>query len=96
MTIAIYWFRSDLRLRDNPAFTQACKDEETLLPIFINQAHLTRDTVWGFPRINQHRKVFLQESFCDLREQLRMRGSDLFEMNGDSLQIFQDYEVNLI
>jgi len=90
MTIAIYWFRSDLRLRDNPAFTQACKDEETLLPIFINQAHLTRDTVWGFPRINQHRKVFLQESLCDLREQLRMRGSDLFEMNGDSLQIFQD------
>ncbi len=90
MTTAIYWFRSDLRLIDCPAFRQACKDADFLLPIYIHQASLEKETAWGFLRMNEHRKAFLQESLDDLRMQLRDLGSDLFEMRGDPLEVFQD------
>jgi len=92
MTTAIYWFRSDLRMRDNPAFTQACENVESLLPIFIHQDSLALETQWSFPRVTKNRHVFLQESLQDLGEQLRLRGSDLFEVRGNPLEIFQDLE----
>jgi len=95
MTTAIYWFRSDLRLRDNPAFTQACKHVESLLPIFIHQAHLNQETQWNFPRVTKNRHDFLQESLQDLGDQLRIRGSDLFEVSGKPLEIFQDLRSQL-
>ena len=34
MTSAIYWFRNDLRLHDNPALAQACAQHATLLPVY--------------------------------------------------------------
>jgi deoxyribodipyrimidine photo-lyase len=95
MTTAIYWFRNDLRLRDNPAFTQACENVESLLPIFIHQDSLARETQWNFPRVTKNRQVFLQESLQDLGEQLRIRGSDLFELSGKPLEIFQKLRSQL-
>ncbi|WP_045104839.1 cryptochrome/photolyase family protein [Legionella hackeliae] len=35
MSIAIVWFRQDLRLSDNPAFASACNEHEVVIPIFI-------------------------------------------------------------
>ena len=100
MTSAIYWFRNDLRLRDNPAFTQACKNVETLLPVFINQNQLAQETQWSFPRMTKNRQVFLQESLQDLRESLKIRGSDLFDISGNALKIFLDlrsqFDINTI
>jgi len=95
MTTAIYWFRSDLRLRDNSAFSQACKNVESLLPIFIYQAHLDQETPWNFPRVTKNRQDFLQESLQDLGGQLRIKGSHLFEMKGKPLEIFQDLRRQL-
>ena len=100
MTTAIYWFRNDLRLQDNPAFTQACKNVETLLPVFIHQSHLAQETQWGFPRVTKKPQVFLQESLQDLKGQLRIRGSDLLDISGEPIEIFQDLrsqlDVNII
>jgi len=95
MTTAIYWFRNDLRLRDNPAFTQACINVENLLPIFIHQDCLVLETQWNFPRVTKNRHDFLQESLQDLGGQLRISGSDLFEMSGKPLEIFQDLRSQL-
>jgi deoxyribodipyrimidine photo-lyase len=100
MTSAIYWFRNDLRLRDNPAFTQACKNVETLLPIFIHQEHLAQETQWDFPRMTKNRQVFLQESLQDLRQSLKGKGSDLLDISGNTLEIFLDlrsqFDINTI
>ena len=89
MTTIVYWFRNDLRLEDNPAFLQACNDADYLLPIYIHQAYLEEETSWGFPRVGEHRRVFLDQSLQDLRSQLRSRGSDLLELSGDGLDIFE-------
>lgn len=90
MTTIVYWFRNDLRLEDNPAFFQACNDADCLLPIYIHRANLEQETSWGFPRVSEHRKVFLDQSLQDLRAQLRYIGSDLFELTGDVLDVFEN------
>lgn len=35
MTTAIFWFRQDLRLNDNPAFLEACTKHEYVIPLYI-------------------------------------------------------------
>lgn len=95
MTTAIYWFRNDLRLIDSPAFNNACKEADLLLPIYIHQGSLEQETAWGFPRVGMHRKAFLQESLQDLRTQLRSMGSDLVELSGEPLEVFQNLRTLL-
>ncbi|WP_251373080.1 deoxyribodipyrimidine photo-lyase [Polynucleobacter ibericus] len=89
MRIAIYWFRNDLRLSDNPAFLRACKEVDYLLPVYIHSPSIEEETAWGFPRVGKHRKVFLEESLHDLRNQLRSFGSNLFELSGNVLDVFE-------
>lgn len=95
MTTAIYWFRNDLRLEDNPAFLQACKEANYLLPIYIHQTSLEKETLWGFPRVGEHRQLFLEQSLQDLRTQLRNRGSDLFELNGNNEEVFKKLRAQI-
>ncbi len=89
MTTIIYWFRNDLRLEDNPAFKEACRDATLLLPIYIHANYKDELTHWGFPRIANHAKAFLQESLKDLRSQLAAKGSTLLEFKGNAIEIMQ-------
>jgi len=74
----LYWFRSDLRLEDNPNFLSACKVADRLLPVY---AHAPQESlIWGFDRIGQHRQQFLRDALSDLRQQLEQLGSDLLEL----------------
>lgn len=82
MTTAIYWFRNDLRLLDNPAFTLACNSASELLPVFIHDPAASEDTRWGFARTGLHRQRFLADTLADLRLQLSRRGSRLIELHG--------------
>ncbi len=95
MTTAFYWFRNDLRLEDNPSFLQACKSVDCLLPVYIHQPNLEQDTAWGFPRLGEHRKIFVDQSLWELRSQLRALGSDLFEVVGDPLEVFEKFKAQI-
>ena len=95
MKTAIYWFRNDLRLGDNPAFHQACQEVDCLLPVYIHAPSIEEETVWGFPRVSPHRKVFLDESLHDLRDQLRALGSNLFEYSGNALDVFEKIRAGI-
>lgn len=89
MSVAIYWFRNDLRLLDNPAFAKACEDAEHLLPVYLHQNINDEQTLWNFLRVGQHRRQFVEESLEDLRGQLRMLGSDLLELAGSPEGVFR-------
>jgi deoxyribodipyrimidine photo-lyase len=86
MRTLIYWFRNDLRLADNLAFTQACLNADSLLPVYIHDSK-EQDMVYGFERQGLHRKAFLRASLDDLRAQLQAQGSDLFELAGKSTEV---------
>lgn len=87
MKTVIYWFRNDLRLDDNPAFLQACTQADCLLSVYIQTPSDEQDTAWDFRRVSKHRKVFLSETLQDLKSQLSILGSDLFELHGDVLDV---------
>jgi deoxyribodipyrimidine photo-lyase len=87
MTAAIYWFRNDLRLIDNPAFTLACSSASQLLPVFIHDPAASVETHWGFARTGRHRQRFLADALAHLRSQLTLRGSGLIELHGAPEQV---------
>ena len=94
MNTALYWFRSDLRLEDNPNLLSACKAVDRLLPIYIHAPQKSLN--WGFERIGEHRQQFLRDALCDLRQQLERLGSDLLELKSpqDSPSSAVDLVVN--
>ena len=90
MATIVYWFRSDLRLEDNPGFKEACASAKHLLPIYIHPDNNDDDvTSWRFPRFASHSREFLQQSLYELREQLNSRGSTLLEFSGQPEQVFR-------
>jgi len=85
MRTLICWFRNDLRLADNLAFTLACQQAQQhgmrLLPVVCHAPPET--TRWGFARVGPHRQRVLYDTLADLDAQLRDRGSALLQLCGD-------------
>ncbi|HVN38821.1 MAG TPA: deoxyribodipyrimidine photo-lyase [Myxococcota bacterium] len=74
---AIHWFRNDLRLADNPAFSEACA-ADVLAPIFVFDDRLLAAKSQGAPRLR-----FLRDSVAALARRVEARGSRLFVRRGD-------------
>lgn len=83
---AIYWFRNDLRLVDQPSFKTACSQATRLLPVYIHNSDQVAPTRWGFERLGPHRKQTLHSALQALKVQLRQQQSDLLEYVGAPCQ----------
>ena len=92
---AIYWFRNDLRLCDQPSFKNACAQATRLAPIFIHDSAYETETRWGFKRLGQHRKHALRSALQAVKAQLRERQSDLLEYQGDPVDMLITLANNL-
>jgi len=80
MSTLIYWFRNDLRLHDNPAFSQAAANASALLPVYClgsASASHNGDARWGAMQSSVHRQRVLCDSLLDLHAQLQSLGSGL-------------------
>lgn len=76
----VVWFRSDLRLHDNPLLAQclAHKGDKEVLPCYIFDTRVFGpSTKFGNAKTGAHRAKFITESVSDLRHRLRAIGSDL-------------------
>ncbi len=82
----IYWFRNDLRLRDNEAFWEAAQHGK-VIPIYIFDERLFQSNLFGDPRTSIHRAKFLIECVRNLKENLRKKGSDLIIRYGKPEEI---------
>jgi len=78
MTIALHWFRRDLRLADNTALTEAQRRADEVVPVFVLDSHLLRREDMGASRVS-----FLLESLTLLGRDLEERGSLLLLLEGD-------------
>jgi len=81
MTTTIYWFRQDFRLHDNASLHHACKHSSELLPLVLRESEPANmsDTPWGFLRCGPHRASFRSQAAAGVQEQLRQKGSDLYQ-----------------
>ena len=75
----IHWFRRDLRLHDNTALFEACRQGEHVIPVFIFE-----DAFRTGPDVGAARLLFLLRSLDELRNNLRALGSDLIVRFGKS------------
>lgn len=82
----IFWFRRDLRLKDNAGLYHALKQGETVLPIFIFDRHILDKL-----EERQDRRVqFIHQELSRLRQELRALGSDLSVFYGLPLEVFKE------
>ena len=88
--LAVYLFRQDLRLEDNPAFIKACAESQSLIPIYCKSPENQKITKWGFPRQGVHRSHFLNDSLNDLNQQLKAKGSELCLFEGEPIHVLED------
>ncbi len=86
MTLAIHWFRRDLRLRDNPALAEAVvRSDGAVLPLFILD-----DAILRAPDTAPARVALLLDALADLDKQLRALGSRLVVRRGPSIPTLRE------
>jgi len=81
---AIVWFRRDLRLADNPALDRARRDHEHIVPVFIDDTAVDRNSIRGAAS-----RWWLHHSLAELDRRLRDRGSRLVLARGDVLAVLR-------
>jgi deoxyribodipyrimidine photo-lyase len=77
MSLALLWFRRDLRLADNPAWQAIIDEGYTPLPVYI---HFEPDTDW---RTGEASAWWLHHSLIALQKSLQKHGNDLLVFRGD-------------
>jgi deoxyribodipyrimidine photo-lyase len=82
MATAIYWFRNDLRLHDNPGLAAALEQNDEIVPIYVLDERYLQEDRWGFQRTGSFRMQFLLESLADLQAYLQEKGSNLLFVKG--------------
>ena len=95
----IYWFRNDLRLHDNPALrlaVQWANERNTwLLPVFVHDTALTKNSPWGFVRTSEHRLAWTAMAVQDVSEQLAALGSQLIQIAGEPSAVLPELMAHL-
>lgn len=92
----IFWFRRDLRLEDNAGLYHALKSGEKVLPIFIFDANILEKLT----NKKDARVTFLQDTICQLNEQLQGFGSSLIVKYGTPESVWDElikkYKINAV
>lgn len=83
--ISIFWFRRDLRLRDNHGLYEALKNNPRVLPVFI----FDRDILDKLVDKADRRVDFIHQALSDVKQELNAMGSDLICLHDTALEAFR-------
>jgi deoxyribodipyrimidine photo-lyase len=86
MQSAIYWFRNDLRLADNPSLINACRHAQRLALLYVVPEGERAQTRWGFERTGPHRRHFRDQALAGLETALAEREGELLTVVGDPVE----------
>ena len=78
----VIWFKRDLRIRDNEALYEACRNN-IVIALYILEPEL-----WKQPDLWYEHYNFLLECLSDLNNDLKKLGQKLIVRIGDSVEIF--------
>lgn len=95
MNKAIYWFRNNLRLHDNPSLNQALLENEEVIPVLIFPADHSTNKKVGLDELGDHRKKFLFESVEDLKACIYTKGGQLSILQGDPVEVLPELATQL-
>jgi deoxyribodipyrimidine photo-lyase len=83
---AVYWFRNDLRLADNLALVDACRQAERLALLYVVPEQERDLTPWGFERTAPHRRHFRDQALAGLQGALAQRDRELKIAAGEPVE----------
>jgi len=92
-SVALVWFRRDLRLHDNRALSDAATAADAVLPVYcFDPSRYGRQEYGGsdsfrYRKTGARRARFLIESVAALRSRLRAHGSGLVVRHGDPAEV---------
>jgi len=83
--INIFWFRRDLRLTDNIAFTKALNAGLQVLPVFIFDTNIIEELPKDDPGVS-----FIYDRLSLINRELLKWGSSLYILKGDPIKIWKE------
>ena len=94
--IAIFWFRRDLRLKDNAGLYYALKSGFTVVPIFIFDTNILNDLT----NKEDKRVTFIYKQIESLKKELQQLGSDLRVFYSTPIKVyeglFNDFNIKAV
>ncbi len=84
--IVVFWFRRDLRLKDNAGLYYALKSGYNVLPIFI----FDKSILEKLPSKNDKRVDFIHQTITQLNEQLQQYHSGLVVLHSTPIKAFEE------
>jgi deoxyribodipyrimidine photo-lyase len=84
--IAVYWFRNNLRLRDNLSLQNALTENKTIVPVYIFPSVPAGKGEVGYDKMGPYRQKFLVESVRALQRDIEAAGSRLHILCGDPVE----------
>ena len=94
--INIFWFRRDLRLRDNAGLFHALKGDYPVLPLFIFDTNILNE----LEDKKDARVEFIHDCIEALQEQLRELGSDILVKYGKPKKVWseitEDFDIQAV
>lgn len=85
MPVSLFWFRRDLRIDDNTAFSQALKGEYPVQPIFIFDSNILNELPEDDARVS-----FIYETLHSLNNQFLEYNSSVLILHGDPLKVWEN------
>ncbi len=82
----LFWFRRDLRLRDNAGLYYALKENKEVLPIFIFDTEILDQ----LEDRKDRRVEFIHQSLALIKKELEAMGSSLLVLHGKPTKIFSE------
>ena len=88
---AIFWFRRDLRIKDNTALYYALRENRNVIPIFIFDTNILEELPQDDARV-----TFIYQRLAELHKQLQEFGSGLIVKHGNPTNIWRTllHELN--
>jgi deoxyribodipyrimidine photo-lyase len=83
--ISIFWFRRDLRLKDNHGLSEALKGPNPVLPLFIFDREITDELPKNDPRLQ-----FIHTQLRSISNQLNQFSSSLYCKQGSPLNVWKE------
>ena len=83
--VSVFWFRRDLRLKDNHGFYQALKSSDSVLPVFIFDRNILNE----LQDEEDKRVLFIHQTLGQLNNEFIKCGSSLFVIYSDPLSAFE-------
>ncbi len=86
MKNVLYWFKNNLRLKDNPSLQHALEKSDRVCLVYIIEDRLLGRHPLGFDAMGDYREQFLYQSLKSLSEEIIKLGGKLVIRSGDPVE----------